>query len=124
MNLPNYFRLAKKASLNSVHIIKLGACILSKNRVISVGFNQRFKTNPFIRKFDPHKTIHAEMSAIFRIKNKSLLKGATMVVYREKNEDKSIGMAKPCPVCQEIMKHYGFEKMIYTTDFGYMEEMI
>ena len=121
MELPSYFRQAVRIAENSDHNQKMGACILKKNKVISVGCNQRYKTHPFIRRFDPHKTIHAEMAAIFSIKDKSKLQGATMVVYRKKYGDIP-GLARPCSICQDIMRFFGITNMIYTTNEGTIEE--
>ncbi len=120
--LPSFFREAEKASHHSDHPIKMGACVLLKGRTISVGFNQLFKTHPLIRKFHEHQRIHAEVSAILRLRNKELLKGATMVVYRaQKNTDNPL-IAKPCPTCQDIMRFFGIVKVIYTTN-GHFEDM-
>jgi tRNA(Arg) A34 adenosine deaminase TadA len=119
--LPSYFRQAIKASSFSDHRVKLGACVFVKGTPVSVGYNQRFKTHPLTRKFNEHQTIHAEVAAIIRIRNKSLLKGSTMVVFRGSNIDGSPLIAKPCPTCQSILKFFGISKVVYTTNGGYEE---
>src|SRR5689334_20028761 len=122
--LPSYFRHAIKASYCSDSNIRLGACILIKGRAISIGFNQRFKTHPLIRKFHEYQTIHAEVSAILRIKDKSILKNATMVVYRESKDTKVPLLARPCDTCRKILNFFGIEKVIYTTNGSYQEEYL
>jgi deoxycytidylate deaminase len=124
MDLPSLFRQAIVASRFSDHVVKMGACVVVKGRVISTGFNQRFKTHPLIKKFHEHQTIHAEVSAILRTKNKDLLKDSIMVVYRERRDTKNPVLAKPCPTCQEIMKFFGVWKVIYTTDGGFDEMLL
>lgn len=69
------------------------------------------------------KTIHAELAAIIQCKNKSKLKGATIVVYREKKNGE-LGMAKPCLICQKILKDFGFKNMMYTTEAGWTKEAV
>lgn len=118
MQLPSYFRMAKKAMTFSDSRYRLGACILSKRKVISIGFNQMMRFHPLVRKYDQFDAIHAEVSAILRIKNKELLRDSVMVVYREDKSGK-LAMAKPCKVCQKIMKDFGISKAIFTTGSGF-----
>ena len=102
---------------------KVGACILYKNRVISVGFNQHLKSNPLTRLFNEHQTIHAEVSAIIRLKNKKILKECKMAVYREYATGE-IAMARPCPTCLKILKFFNISGFIYTIHGGYAEEFL
>jgi deoxycytidylate deaminase len=118
MTLPSYFRMAKKAMLLSDSRFRLGACILLKRKVISIGFNQMLRSHPLVRKYDQFDAIHAEVSAILRLKNKELLIGSTVIVYRE-TKDGIPTLAKPCKVCQKILKEFGISKAIYTTDNGF-----
>lgn len=118
MTLPSYFRMAKKALLLSDSRFRLGACVLSKRKVISIGFNQMLRHHPLVRKYDNFDGIHAEVSAILRLKNKSLLTDATMIVYRETKSGKQ-SLAKPCKVCQKIMRDFKLSKVIYSTDNGF-----
>jgi cytidine deaminase len=118
MILPSYFRMAKKAMKLSDSRFRLGACILSKRKVISIGFNQMLRHHPLVRKYDNFDGIHAEVSAILRLKNKNLLIDATMIVYRETKLGKQ-SLAKPCKVCQKIMKDFKMSKAIYTTETGF-----
>ena len=116
MNLTRVFELAKRASERSDHeIFRLGAVIFNKNRILSVGFNHKFKTHPIIQTLggDFHKTLHAEIHAIIQVKNKAILRGSSIFVYRS-NKDGFLAIAKPCPCCQKIIKHYGIKDIIYT----------
>ncbi len=121
--IPPYFRWAKKASKNSDHRIKVGACIILNRKPISVGFNQRFKAHTIIRQFHDTQTIHAEVHAILNVKNKKLLEGSTLIVYRENNMDGELALARPCKPCQEFIKLFKIKKVVYTTDGGYTEEL-
>lgn len=124
--LPYIFRWARKKFAESLHPdFKMGAAIhQGKKKVIGVGCNDADRTHPKITQHLPFaQTVHAELAAIMDVKNKESLKGATMVVYREK-KDGSLGMSRPCPSCMRLLKQYGFKKIIYTTDQGYAEEKI
>lgn len=124
--LPHYLKRAREASLISDHPQhKLGAVIMQKNKVIAAGFNYLHKTHPAIRTIGKNedKTLHAEMVCILKIKNKDILRGATIAVYRQKKNG-SFGMSRPCPVCYKFLRYYGIKKVIYTTDSGGIEEEI
>lgn len=122
--LPSYFKYAQKASVNSDYKIKLGACILVKGMPISVGWNMRYKTHPLTRKYHETQTLHSEVMCIVRVKNKELLKGSTMVVYREDKVFHQPNLSRPCKTCVRIMYLFGIEKVIYTIPGGYMEENV
>lgn len=124
MKLPSIFREANRASKHSDHLkYKIGACIVYKGRVISVGVNQLFKSHPLTRMFHEEQTLHAEVSAIVRLKNKKLLKECKMVVYRE-NALGELAMARPCPTCLKILKFFNISSIAYTIDGGYAEEIL
>ena len=124
MKLPSWFRQAKSASKLSDHThYQMGACIVYKGRVISVGTNQRFKSHSLTRMYNEHQTIHSEVASIIRLKNKKILKDCKMVVYRE-NALGGLAMARPCPTCLKILKFFNISRIAYTTDGGYAEEIL
>lgn len=125
MKLPSYFRLAKECSvLSDHHAHKLGSVILTSDRkVLSKGYNLRYKTHPIMKQYMSLKTIHAELSAILNVKNKSLLNGATMVVYRQ-SKDGKVANARPCSTCEQILKSFGFKTIIYTINNGFAKETL
>lgn len=123
-NVLRQFNLAKRASIGALHEqFKIGALITVKNVPIGCGFNDQIKTHPLMKRYDPHKTIHAELSAILKVKDKSLLNGATMTVFRE-TKDGVFANSRPCEACQKILKKYGFSEMIYTIENGWKKESL
>lgn len=124
--LPNPIRKARKESKKSDHTKhKLGASVTRNGKIISSGYNHHRKTNPQIKAIGgcDLKTVHAEMDSIFKLKNKELLKGATVAVYREK-KDGSLGCARPCPICMNFLRFYGVKKVIYTIETGIVVEYL
>ena len=63
------------------------------------------------------KTLHAEMVAILRVKNKKLLKRSTLYVTRL-NKDDELMMSKPCKICTDIMKSFGVKEVCYSDTVG------
>jgi deoxycytidylate deaminase len=125
-SLPNPIKKARKESRKSDHTKhKLGASIVKNGKIISSGFNHHRKTNPQIKAIGgcELKTVHAEMDSIFKLKNKELLRGSTVAVYREK-KDGSLGCARPCPICMNFLRFYGVKKIIYTTETGIVVEYL
>ncbi len=124
MKLPRIFRMAKKASeLSDYSQYKVGSCILYKGKVISIGFNQHFKTHPLTRLFHEEQTIHAEVSSIIRLKNKEILKDCKIVVYRQ-HKDGELAMSRPCPTCIKILKFFKISQIAYTIPGGFAEETL
>lgn len=123
--LPRFFLPSIEASLNSDHPEhKLGATIYSNGKPISIGVNYYKKTHPKIYKYySKVKTVHAEVNAAFKVKNKNNLKGSTIVVFRQ-TKDGCTAMSRPCDSCMNMLKYYGVRKVVYTTLDGYKEEIL
>jgi deoxycytidylate deaminase len=104
--------LAEKASFRTRH----GAVVVYNGHIIGSGYNVNLQ-HPDIKQFNELKTLHAEMSAIFRVKNKKLLKKAELYVGRL-NKAGEIVSSRPCPVCRQVMRSFGVSKVHYTTNEG------
>jgi deoxycytidylate deaminase len=106
-----FVRLAKKCATNSEHKFQLGCVIVKNNKVIGAGWNT---TKTHTKSPQKYKTLHAEMSALFSAK-KAPVKGAEAYVFRIlKNGE--YALAKPCPICENMLKLAGIKKVHYTTD--------
>ena len=117
---------ARENSLQSIHhSARIGAVVMQKSVVLSAGFNQLGKTHPYLREAGEyfHESLHAEMNAIFKIKNKEKLEGATVLVYRE-DRNGHLAMSRPCEMCQKLLQRYKVKKVIYTTNNGLVEELV
>jgi len=115
-----FFELARQLSYKSDYESqKLGCVIVKKNKIISVGFNQR-KTHPKSNTRFNH--IHAELSAVLGV-DKELLRNSAAYVYRETKDGKA-AMAKPCPACEDVLKRVGIKKVYYSSIDGFKEEYI
>ena len=97
------------------------AVIAKVGRILAVGRN-RNKTHPESITLDDNgdrilKSIHAELDAIFKVKNKEQLKGATIYVARL-GRGGDPGMSCPCTMCQSLINKYGLKRAVFTTDYG------
>jgi deoxycytidylate deaminase len=109
-----YFYLARTISQKSKSYPRMGCVIVQKNKIVSVGFNNREKTHPKCNTRD--NKIHAELHAIIGVPAANL-KGAHVYVYRE-YADGRLAMAKPCEFCHAALVEAGVKMVFYTTYGG------
>jgi len=96
---------------------KLCALVVSKSQVLSVGYNQP-KTHP-ISADTPQQQLHAEMHALLKCGS---AEGAEVIVVRSKPSGKP-GLAKPCEICQGILKRFGVRRVFYTLDCETLDDL-
>ena len=100
--------LAGAAEFDVTH--QLCALVVDKNRVISVGYNSP-KTHP-ISSETVQQQLHAEMDAVLRAGEEALI-GAEVIIARCKPSGKP-GLAKPCSVCEGVLRRAGVRRVFYT----------
>jgi len=132
LNIKKWFNVAKAVSKTSIYPrIKIGCCIVKKNKILSVGVNL-LKSHPSQKKFNSfrgidinkiHNNIHAEFDAVLKVSNKDSLFGADIYIYRE-SKDGRIRICRPCRACMMMLKFYGLKNVYYTTEDGYCREEI
>lgn len=121
-----YMAFAKRLAVNNPMKMKLAACLVIRNEVISVGFNSE-KSHPMQKRFSKNSESifkHAEVDAIvgaLRHIDSDLLKRSTLYVFRVKKKNKGDmtwvdGMAEPCSGCKKAIEHFGIRKVVYSTD--------
>jgi deoxycytidylate deaminase len=125
-NLKRYIEILKPIAedMEPVSNARLSAMIVYKNRIISIGVNQK-KTHPFAAKYSKNPDaiyLHAEAAAILSAKKKltdAELKKSTLIICRVKYDRKFntiFGIAKPCSGCEKCIEYYGIKTVIYTED--------
>lgn len=118
---PHFITKLKEIRTTSCHHQhRLSAIILRKGIVLSSATNS-LKTDPK----SPHKFLssHAEYGACKKIRNKNLLIGATIMIYRE-NADGNLALARPCESCYSFLKKTGIKYMVYSTQNGFTTEKL
>jgi cytidine deaminase len=93
------------------------AVIVKRNKILAIGHNSvgsRSKGCGY-----SHQTIHAERAVVKNLGDFSLLRGATLIVYRYNAHDKLMD-SKPCSECQlfleKCMKEYGLRKVVFSVE--------
>lgn len=95
----------------------LCALVVSKNQVLSVGYNQP-KTHP-ISAETAQQELHAEMHAILRCGSPQ---GADVIVARCRPSGKP-GLAKPCHICEGILRRFGVRRVYYTMNSESVDDL-
>lgn len=113
----NFFNVARLKSLEVNFRARVGACLVKRKRIISIGKNKPYKTHPMTIKHREFGTVHAELDCMIGI-NRDIIDGSTIYLYRE-TSDKKLAMSKPCPMCENELITNGVKKVFYTTKNGY-----
>lgn len=101
---------------------RICAVIARGGNILSVGYNKQ-GSNSFVRHYqkvanNTHcETTHAEQDAVLRVRSKVDLRGAKIFVVRVRSlnsPEGKMGMARPCSICQEVLKSYGIKRAVYS----------
>jgi tRNA(Arg) A34 adenosine deaminase TadA len=93
--------------------------IVDKNNILSIGWNDAWKTHPLGKHYGYRfGCIHSELAAILRFKgDKQQLKSCTLINTRI-NGLGIIGISKPCDCCQGLLRKMHFKRVYYTNHQG------
>lgn len=116
---PNIIKKLKLLRKKSNHRSqKMAAIIIKRGRIIGWGSNS-LQTHPSSP--SEFKSQHAEFRAINKVKNKKLLSGATIIVYRE-DASGALVCAKPCESCLAYLQDYNIKTIIYSNNGCFIVE--
>lgn len=113
-------------TFQSQHKFPMAALLADGPRVLSLGVNQ-IKEHPLQQKRKNSRGFlygrgqpHAELDCLIRAYYPHIAGSVMYVARRKKNLD--IGLAKPCPACQELLVKYGIRRVYYTIDHPLLEK--
>lgn len=87
--------------------------LIKKNKIISIGYNQPFKTHPLAKELGYRfSCIHSELHCLVSAKR---IEG--MMINIRLDKFGNIRGAKPCPKCEKLLSRHGIP-CIYSTDNG------
>ena len=113
-----YIGLAKRLAGQSQYgKFKHGAVLVQGGSVLSRSYNKD-NYNSFGSRFRPldegQATLHAELGCVLGVA-RAKTTGATVYVARV-NRDGDERISKPCNMCQNVLRHVGVRRVVYTTD--------
>lgn len=129
-----YYEKAEEISLLSTFDrVKFGCVAVYKGRIIGSGYNSD-KTHPmqlyYNRYRDMNHTsiiihkIHAEIMCINKIKKLDIDMSKVHLYIFRRRKDTDFGMGRPCNACMMAIKDSGIKHIHYTTNDGYVHEII
>lgn len=98
--------------------------LLKRNKIISYGWNQPWKSHSIAKLSGARfAAIHAELSTLIRSNLRfNEVHGLTMVNVRFL-KDGTIGISKPCSICQKMLNGFGITDIYYTIEGGEFAQM-
>lgn len=112
----NAINILKKNALNSALHYKHSACLLKKDKILTIGKNKYFKET-FIQNENIKLSIHAEIDVLYKHYNKNL-KGLDILIISVSEKSYSLRNSRPCNSCIEKLKERGIRKVYYSNDKG------
>lgn len=130
------FNIAKEVSrLSDFPRVQIGCCAVYQHKVISTGSNSK-RTDPIQKQYNKYRMFeptvsekphmcHAEVSCLKPLMNRTDIDFSRvhLYVWRKFGSD-SIGLARPCAGCMELIKKLGIRNIHYTNYGGYSHEII
>ena len=115
MGRQRYLSIAEEEAHKSAQNFKHGAVVVNKDgKIISTGHNK-----PMVYGRPGTHSIHAEVDAL---KN-SIQPCEHSKMYVVRINTCGLANSKPCQKCQAFMKHMKVQRVIYTTDEGFIESL-
>ena len=109
---------------NSDYRFKIGAVIFKNTRILSSAHNELRYSCILGTKYRAWKnSLHAEQAAILKIKNKDILRGASMLIIKTSKTLGLLSNAKPCEWCIRSLIHFGFKSVYYSNEKGEIVEL-
>ena len=95
------------------------AVLASGSKLMAIGYNRSGWSSEQAYKYNTKKldccTVHADVDALLKLKNRDASKGATIYVIRVTRKGE-LAMSKPCPMCSMILKEHGVRKAVFSID--------
>lgn len=122
-HLQTAMALSESNTYDSTLDYHLAAIVVRGGSIISAGYNKA-NTNGFVEHYADRvkgkrnfcMSTHAEMDAVLRARSKTDLSGCKIFVARKRLLDGEPGMARPCAICEEVLRSYGIKRAFYTID--------
>ena len=93
--------------------MKHGAVVVSGSSVLAMHPNLHRNHPSCVPDRLDEASVHAEAAAIYAVKDKSRLRGATIYVARVNNQG-DLRYSKPCDSCESLINDVGIRRVVHT----------
>lgn len=99
--------------------------ILDKNKIVSIGYNNGWHTHPRSKELEYRfDAMHSELSAILKYKGRKRDFKQFTLINTRMNSLGQLCMAKPCPMCRQLIESLGFKKVYFSNRSGEFERFV
>jgi tRNA(Arg) A34 adenosine deaminase TadA len=127
-----FINQAAKMCILSTENYQIGAVLVCKNKVVSVGYNTNRNSSlqfkyTYKRGYNPvlfYTPIHAEISCLQKIKHLDLDMSKSIMYVCRLGRNGELRNSKPCVACMAAMRDFGVKYIVYSTHNGINKEMI
>lgn len=98
--------------------------LINRNKIIAYGFNDGFRSHPIAARYGHRfNGIHAELAVILNFPYSIReLSQYTLVNLRLK-VDLSLGLARPCKFCVEMLSDFGIGQVYYSNNLNHLSKL-
>uniref|UniRef100_A0A6M3LX63 Putative CMP/dCMP deaminase zinc-binding n=1 Tax=viral metagenome TaxID=1070528 RepID=A0A6M3LX63_9ZZZZ len=97
--------------------------ILSKNKILSVGYNLGFKSHPLAKQYGYRfNAIHSELKAIQNFPYPPANLSKCKIVNIRIMANNNLGMSRPCFYCSKLLNDFNLTEIWYTNRQGKFEK--
>lgn len=94
--------------------------IVLRNKILSMGWNNGFKTSPIGKKYGHRfSSIHSEVAAVQNFHYEIDLLSRCRLVNVRIMRSGQIGISKPCRRCMTYLDLFNFKEIWYSTSYGF-----
>jgi tRNA(Arg) A34 adenosine deaminase TadA len=115
----NVVELSRNLIELTPHRSKHFSFVVRRNTIVSIGWNQPFKTHPQAQRFGYRfNCIHSELHAILKFSKAVRELSHYMLVNVRLDKQGDVRMSKPCVTCQKLLGVFTFNEVWYSTNEG------
>lgn len=112
-------KVSRVITKNMEHTWKHVSFLVERNTIISMGWNQPFKSHPLAYKWRyRYNAIHSELHAIINFDGKVSDLARLKIVNVRIDRNGLPALSAPCETCQELILAFGFKEVWFTNRKG------
>jgi tRNA(Arg) A34 adenosine deaminase TadA len=119
MDITSLTNFLKKEACNSPVLHRHSAAVIYKNQIMTSGHNRYIKKVLLEGGEFGHKTMHAELSAVLKIKSSiQKMQGSVDIIVIRINNRMELKNSRPCNNCIEKLRSIGIRRVYYSNETG------
>lgn len=98
--------------------------LMKRRNIVGFGYNKSYTTHPIANKYGYRfASIHSELDCILSFNGPPRDLAQYTLVNIRFLKNGSVGLSKPCPICQLLLSNFGITHILYTNKSGLFVEL-